>query len=572
MATEFSSKGAAPNFQGYRFPTDQLPPTGHGSHNSFDATATHYGSEKPNGRGDKTGFPTIMMRHLSLNTSQDSLRSMLLFSQDCIGVDFVSQHFAEDNGYLTAVASFRTTTGAEEACAKLDGKPNANNDGHMLVEAISLTPNGRVMRLNPFESREGRSSDQGPIGSTGQLSRASSKFNSTFQALDRVSPPRMSSFGNRESGRTDQSYQHSFSPQSPIGHPLERQRVSGKSVIGEDGVDDDTGKLLHDPVAYAQNENIAPGGRKGSDGGNNPHPGPIRRSTMPHIPTSRFASLTLNSPAPVPSPTSGGLVSPRGGPMQSPTSFGQPGMPPYSPPGGANGGSSYPLPSPPFMHPTFPPVNPADQNPPCNTLYVGNLPIDTSEDELKALFSKQRGYRRLCFRTKGNGPMCFVEFEDISFATKALKELYGWPLSNSVKGGIRLSFSKNPLGVRTGQANSSGLPSPMSPHSAGGPGSAGLGGMGSGMPGGFSTANGPPPGIPTPPGFINTKGANAGTMNGGPMAGGPLSAPLSSGFGGLMTPTGNGHNMANSPMRSPSVASGWGAPSGSTYGDFLAGR
>ncbi|KAG0294839.1 hypothetical protein BGZ98_001604 [Dissophora globulifera] len=33
-------------------------------------------------------------------------------------------------------------------------------------------------------------------------------------------------------------------------------------------------------------------------------------------------------------------------------------------------------------------------------------------------------------------------------ATQALNDLYGNPLSNSVKGGIRLSYSKNPLGVR----------------------------------------------------------------------------------------------------------------------------
>ena len=99
----------------------------------------------------------------------------------------------------------------------------------------------------------------------------------------------------------------------------------------------------------------------------------------------------------------------------------------------------------------FPPVNPADNNPPCSTLYVGNLPIDTTGDELIALFSKQRGYKRLCFRTKQNGPMCFVEFEDVSFATKALHEVYGHRLRNSIKSGIRLSFSRNPLGVRSGQ-------------------------------------------------------------------------------------------------------------------------
>ncbi|KAF9135593.1 hypothetical protein BGW39_001919 [Mortierella sp. 14UC] len=117
------------------------------------------------------------------------------------------------------------------------------------------------------------------------------------------------------------------------------------------------------------------------------------------------------------------------------------------------------MPSPAMASPGFrTPVNPGDQNPPCNTLYVGNLPMNTSEDELRTLFSRCVGYRRLCFRTKSNGPMCFVEFENVECATQALNDLYGNPLSNSVKGGIRLSFSKNPLGVRNSTVNqSSGL-------------------------------------------------------------------------------------------------------------------
>ena len=48
--------------------------------------------------------------------------------------------------------------------------------------------------------------------------------------------------------------------------------------------------------------------------------------------------------------------------------------------------------------------------------------------------------------------MCFVEFEDVAHATRALAELYGSalprPNGGNGKGGIRLSFSKNPLGVR----------------------------------------------------------------------------------------------------------------------------
>jgi hypothetical protein len=50
-----------------------------------------------------------------------------------------------------------------------------------------------------------------------------------------------------------------------------------------------------------------------------------------------------------------------------------------------------------------------DQNPPCNTLYVGNLPSSTNPDELEGLFDGCRGYKRLCFRMRSNGPMCFVE-------------------------------------------------------------------------------------------------------------------------------------------------------------------
>lgn len=62
--------------------------------------------------------------------------------------------------------------------------------------------------------------------------------------------------------------------------------------------------------------------------------------------------------------------------------------------------------------------NPGDQNPPINTLYVGNLPTSPApggsppsilEERLRELFSKCPGYRKLCFRQKSNGPMCFVE-------------------------------------------------------------------------------------------------------------------------------------------------------------------
>lgn len=125
-----------------------------------------------------------------------------------------------------------------------------------------------------------------------------------------------------------------------------------------------------------------------------------------------------------------------------------------------NGETSPQLPSPASGASSTPSTkNMIDQNPPINTLYVGNLPTtppptgfpqDHLECSLRDLFSAQPGFRRLCFRQKSNGPMCFVEFEDVHHATRALNDLYGHTLNGIVKGGgIRLSYSKNPLGVRT---------------------------------------------------------------------------------------------------------------------------
>lgn len=77
--------------------------------------------------------------------------------------------------------------------------------------------------------------------------------------------------------------------------------------------------------------------------------------------------------------------------------------------------------------------NTADQNPPINTLYVGNLPSSQApqskylEEALLTLFSRCSGYRKLCFRQKTNGPMCFVEVcEQIAYLL-----LYVDPFSSS---------------------------------------------------------------------------------------------------------------------------------------------
>ncbi|KAK7536809.1 RNA binding protein [Phyllosticta citribraziliensis] len=495
--------------------------------------------------------PTILVRKLPRNTSDEAVRSMLLFAKDLLSTEVVRTDFPEDKGYSTALARFRSIAGAEDAREKLNGKPNAANDGKMVVEIL---PSGGLpavfgARRNTVDgtaSRQTSGSNSSAASSTG---RQSSRFNGTFQSLEKLSPPN-GALGNGDFSLTDTGL---FSPKSPVANPFgERSQNLSKQLINDDAGDDETNELIKDPVAYA---------RSGQNGPT--HLG--RRTTTPQLPVSRFASLSLNTTSgtnSLKSPPLSSFASPRsvatvhspGPPMSaiSPNNV-HPTM------GSLGPNSNYQLTPQHYQRHNYPPVNPADQNPPCNTLYVGNLPMDTSEDELKAMFSKQRGYKRLCFRTKANGPMCFVEFEDVSFATKALNELYGHPLHNSVKGGIRLSFSKNPLGVRTGQNNNNSTSTSSMTSQNTAPG------MGSGLgmtPGGFSTATGPPPGL-APPGMTSPVGG-VGSVNGSSSFG-----MFSNGSFGL-----SGNSMRSQPLSGGMAATTTSAFGGMSngYSDYMMGR
>ena len=467
-----------------------------------------------------SGGTEILMRKLPRNTSREELRSMLLFAKDLKEADFVPNESDEDRGFLTAVARFRTASAASEAQTMLNGKPNTAGQATMIVEVIGSSAGSLLGRRNTVDTPASRSTAHSVSPpSNPQLPRQSSRFGGTFQSMERISPPSGDTISGREmsSSEGNSHLQTLFSPQSHVGNGIpERSRVSGKSVINQDGNDDDTGELLKDPVAYM----------------NNDHPTPIpslsRRATNPPVPVSRFSNLSLNTT--MASPPLPGYTPPRTNMnMQTPTSA-------MSPTLGGMGSNVVYQSNHQYPRHNYPPVNPADQNPPCNTLYVGNLPIDTSEDELKAMFSKQRGYKRLCFRTKQNGPMCFVEFEDVSFATKALNELYGVQLHNSVKGGIRLSFSKNPLGVRTGQQGSVNPATPLSPQ---GPMPA-TGGPGPLSPTGFSTVHGPPPGLSAPPGLGVPAPMTPSLMNGGFPERNTVSSMRGPGSGGTTSPPGLG--------------------------------
>lgn len=440
-------------------------------------------STKPVGTpfGAKTPLSRqILIRRLPADTTEERLRLMLLFSQELMGLEMLPPELSLDVGLRSAVVSFDTPAAAQQAKNMLDGKSPRPNEAELVVEIVSESPMGS--RPTPVEIRVSTQSNGSSMSSPVAPSRQPARFGEVYQTFDNVATTSNGLYTMGDRGNAEY-YHNIFSPQSPIGNHLTNQtQSSGKDLIHDTAEDDETRELLNDPVAYAENGATQQ-----------------RRATAPHLPITRLASLSLNTN------TSGaGPIAQYHHANMTPMSAQANSMSPTAM-NGANHSINYQMSN--YRGHNFPPVNPADQNPPCNTLYVGNLPIDTSEEELKAMFQKQRGYKRLCFRTKQNGPMCFVEFEDVTLATRALHELYGKPLHNSFKGGIRLSFSKNPLGVRSGQATTAPANGNM----------ISMNGMMGASSNGFLITNRPPPGLATPPGLArlefngNTQTAPNGT-------------------------------------------------------------
>ncbi|KAF5648306.1 WHI3-like protein [Fusarium sp. NRRL 52700] len=418
----------------------------------------------------------VLIRNLPLETSRESVRFMLVWSQDLVDVELLPVDPAEPH-YLTALLKFRTRAGAEDAKQLLHGCANTSNSALLRVEILGDEP--PAAHQQPTEPAH----------------------SGVFQSLESISPQTTNVYPGHDLSQSDGKLQQIFSPHSPIGNHLnEHGRVTGKSLIANDDDNYDTLNLVENALAYDN----AP-----------------RRATDPSVPINGMSALSLNTNMPPSAPSSlpqyGSGMSAQSGPM--------------SPSGKGHFGYQAPNQSP-YGRMNYPHANTADQNPPCNTLYVGNLPMDTAEEELKTLFSKQRGYKRLCFRTKGNGPMCFVEFEDIPFASKALTELYGKLLSNSNKGGIRLSFSKNPLGVRAGQNPAHANPGTLGQMNAN---------LAASM-NAFGSANrpapGPPPGLPQP-----VLGNGRGPFHGGASIN-PSSAGTFGGFAHQVWPVSSFNNHA----------------------------
>lgn len=103
-------------------------------------------------------------------------------------------------------------------------------------------------------------------------------------------------------------------------------------------------------------------------------------------------------------------------------------------------------------------MNRDDSVEPCNTLYIGNLPVsddketlDNLEKQIEYLFKDEVGFDDWIFEVKKRGIMSFVQFDSVENASRAKNDLSGTILPASNRGGIRLTFSKNELHYKNGQ-------------------------------------------------------------------------------------------------------------------------
>lgn len=115
--------------------------------------------------------------------------------------------------------------------------------------------------------------------------------------------------------------------------------------------------------------------------------------------------------------------------------------------GASSGGGSYePLKQQPSGQ--YGAVSNTKDNPPCNTLFVGNLGDTVDEAELNGIFASQPGFQQLKVLRSARNISCFVEFETVETAMQCHSTQQGAVLRSSSRGPIRIQFSKNPFGKK----------------------------------------------------------------------------------------------------------------------------
>jgi hypothetical protein len=141
---------------------------------------------------DAKGRHTIFLRKLPSNSDREAVRNILLFAKDLVDCEMVPQsRFSDDKGFAAAVAHFQTFEGAKEARDLLNGKRNATNDATLIVDLVQDSSPGAIgSRRNTVDSASARQGSiaNGIAGATIN-GRQSSRYNGTFQNMEKMSPP-----------------------------------------------------------------------------------------------------------------------------------------------------------------------------------------------------------------------------------------------------------------------------------------------------------------------------------------------------------------------------------------------
>jgi hypothetical protein len=159
----------------------------------------------------------IFLRKLPSNSDKEAVRNILLFAKDLVDCEMVPHtRFPDDKGFASAIAYFQTYEGAKEARDLLNGKRNATKDATLIVEVLQDGLGGAIgSRRNTVDSGSARhgsiASSTGIAGATSN-GRQSSRYNGTFQNMEKMSPPNGTpGLGNGEFGVSNL-----FSPTSPV--------------------------------------------------------------------------------------------------------------------------------------------------------------------------------------------------------------------------------------------------------------------------------------------------------------------------------------------------------------------
>ncbi|XP_019186027.1 PREDICTED: cell wall integrity protein scw1-like [Ipomoea nil] len=100
-----------------------------------------------------------------------------------------------------------------------------------------------------------------------------------------------------------------------------------------------------------------------------------------------------------------------------------------------------PVPAPmPAAPSRYVPVQNTKDNPPCNTLFIGNLGENINEEELRGLFTAQPGYKQMKVLRQERHIVCFIEFEDVQSATNVHHTLQGVVIPSSGAVGMRIQY------------------------------------------------------------------------------------------------------------------------------------